>query len=156
MILNTGGPPAQKFEDITKEDCDKYHNQLFYSFFKILQEVKQFATNDLPNSYNYKKIAKQIAELNKTKAELTKQMEIQKKQGQISTAELTQTKINSIMMKINLLNKPYIEYQKKVVAEKKKNIEKQKKLKKLPRKNGLKDIENGNRQRKLNELSTFT
>ena len=40
LILNTGGPPAQKFEDITKEDCDKYHNQLFYSFFKILQEVK--------------------------------------------------------------------------------------------------------------------
>jgi len=101
---------------------------------KTLQEVKQFATNDLPNSYNYKKIAKQIAELNKTKAELTKQMEIQKKQGQISTAELTQTKINSIMMKINLLNKPYIEYQKKVVAEKKKNIEKQKKLQKALKK----------------------
>jgi len=39
LVLNTGGPPAQKFEDITKEDCDKYHNQLFYSFFKILQEV---------------------------------------------------------------------------------------------------------------------
>ena len=40
LVLNTGGPPSQKFEDITKEDCDKYHNQLFYSFIKILQEVK--------------------------------------------------------------------------------------------------------------------
>jgi len=39
LVLNTGGPPAQDFNDITKEDCDKYHNQLFYSFFKILQEM---------------------------------------------------------------------------------------------------------------------
>ena len=40
LVLNTGGPPSQKFEDITKEDCDKYHNQLFYSFFYILQNLK--------------------------------------------------------------------------------------------------------------------
>jgi len=40
LVLNTGGPPSQKFEDITKEDCDKYHNQLFYSFLKIVQKVK--------------------------------------------------------------------------------------------------------------------
>lgn len=40
LVLNTGGPPSQKFEDITKEDCDKYHNQLFYSFFNILQNLK--------------------------------------------------------------------------------------------------------------------
>tara|TARA_R110002074_G_scaffold279852_1_gene451323 strand:- start:169 stop:837 length:669 start_codon:yes stop_codon:yes gene_type:complete len=40
LVLNTGGPPSQKFEDITKEDCDKYHNQLFYSFLKIIQEIK--------------------------------------------------------------------------------------------------------------------
>tara|TARA_R110000851_G_scaffold125513_1_gene256457 strand:+ start:8211 stop:8858 length:648 start_codon:yes stop_codon:yes gene_type:complete len=39
LVLNTGGPPSINFEDITKEDCDKYHNQLFYSFFKILQKV---------------------------------------------------------------------------------------------------------------------
>ena len=37
IVLNTGGPPSQKFKDITREDCEKYHNQLFYSFFKILQ-----------------------------------------------------------------------------------------------------------------------
>jgi 3-oxoacyl-[acyl-carrier protein] reductase len=40
LVLNTGGPPSQKFKDITREDCDKYHNQLFYGFFKILQEIK--------------------------------------------------------------------------------------------------------------------
>jgi len=40
LVLNTGGPPAQKFEDITRDDCDTYHNQLFYSFFKILQNLK--------------------------------------------------------------------------------------------------------------------
>ena len=36
LVLNTGGPPAKNFYDITQEDCLKYHNQLFYSFFKIL------------------------------------------------------------------------------------------------------------------------
>lgn len=40
LVLNTGGPPSQNFLDITKEDCDKYHNQLFYSFFYILQNLK--------------------------------------------------------------------------------------------------------------------
>jgi 3-oxoacyl-[acyl-carrier protein] reductase len=40
LVLNTGGPPSQDFKDITKADCDKYHNQLFYSFLKILQEIK--------------------------------------------------------------------------------------------------------------------
>ena len=40
LILNTGGPPSQDFKSITEEDCNKYHNQLFYSFFKILQEIK--------------------------------------------------------------------------------------------------------------------
>lgn len=39
LVLNTGGPPAKNFYDITQEDCLKYHNQLFYSFFKILQNV---------------------------------------------------------------------------------------------------------------------
>lgn len=39
LVLNTGGPPPQKFEEITRDDCDKYHNQLFYSFFKILQKI---------------------------------------------------------------------------------------------------------------------
>jgi len=40
LVLNTGGPPSQRFQDITKEDCDRYHNQLFYSFFYILQNLK--------------------------------------------------------------------------------------------------------------------
>ena len=56
LVLNTGGPPSQKFKDITKKDCDKYHNQLFYSFLKIIQEIK---INDggyifLISSYNVK------------------------------------------------------------------------------------------------------
>ncbi len=56
LVLNTGGPLSQKFKDITKEDCDKYHNQLFYSFLKILQQIK---INDggyifLISSYNIK------------------------------------------------------------------------------------------------------
>ncbi len=40
LVLNTGGPPSKPFEDITKEDCDRYHNQLFYGFLKIIQEAK--------------------------------------------------------------------------------------------------------------------
>ena len=56
LVLNTGGPPAQKFEDITRDDCDTYHNQLFYSFFRILQNLKR---NDggyifLVSSFNIK------------------------------------------------------------------------------------------------------
>ena len=56
LVLNTGGPPSQSFEKITKEDCDKYHNQLFYGFLKIIQETK---INDngyifLITSYNIK------------------------------------------------------------------------------------------------------
>jgi len=56
LVLNTGGPPAQDFKDITRDDCEKYHNQLFYSFFKILQEIH---LNDngyifLISSYNLK------------------------------------------------------------------------------------------------------
>ena len=67
---------------------------------KTLEEVKKFATTDLTGSFDYKKVGKQITSLNKAKAELTKEMETQKKEGQISTAELTQTKINALMMKI--------------------------------------------------------
>ena len=56
LVLNTGGPPSQKFEDITREDCNKYHDQLFYSFFKMLQNIH---INDggyifLVSSYNIK------------------------------------------------------------------------------------------------------
>tara|TARA_Y100000996_G_scaffold385893_1_gene343560 strand:+ start:129 stop:776 length:648 start_codon:yes stop_codon:yes gene_type:complete len=56
LVLNTGGPNPQKFKDISKKDCVKYHNQLFYSFFKILQEI---IINDngyifLISSYNVK------------------------------------------------------------------------------------------------------
>jgi 3-oxoacyl-[acyl-carrier protein] reductase len=39
LVLNTGGPPAKHYENITEHDCNKYHNQLFYSFFKMLQKI---------------------------------------------------------------------------------------------------------------------
>ena len=40
LILNTGGPPPKEFNAITKEDWEKYHNQLFLGFITILQKIK--------------------------------------------------------------------------------------------------------------------
>ena len=40
LVLNTGGPPPKSFDDITEEDWNKYHNQLFLSFIEILQKLK--------------------------------------------------------------------------------------------------------------------
>ena len=40
LVLNTGGPPAKDFFDITEEDFNKYYNQLFLSFCLLLQKVK--------------------------------------------------------------------------------------------------------------------
>jgi len=40
LVLNTGGPPAKSFWEITDEDWEKYHNQLFVSFCKILQTIR--------------------------------------------------------------------------------------------------------------------
>lgn len=40
LVLNTGGPKAKQFLDITEEDWNKYHNQLFLGFCKILQNIK--------------------------------------------------------------------------------------------------------------------
>ena len=40
LVLNTGGPPAKQFSDVTEEEWKKYHNQLFMSFCKILQNIK--------------------------------------------------------------------------------------------------------------------
>ena len=40
LVLNTGGPPIIKFEKITKEDWNKYHNQLFVGFCTLLQKIK--------------------------------------------------------------------------------------------------------------------
>ncbi len=40
LVLNTGGPPAKDFYDITEEEWLKYFNQLFYSFVYILQNLK--------------------------------------------------------------------------------------------------------------------
>jgi 3-oxoacyl-[acyl-carrier protein] reductase len=40
LVLNTGGPPAKDFFDITEDEWYKYYNQLFYSFVYILQNLK--------------------------------------------------------------------------------------------------------------------
>ena len=40
LILNTGGPKPKPFATITKEDWNKYHNQLFVGFCTILQNIK--------------------------------------------------------------------------------------------------------------------
>ena len=40
LILNTGGPEPKLFSTITKEDWEKYHNQLFLAFCIILQKIK--------------------------------------------------------------------------------------------------------------------
>ena len=39
LILNTGGPEPKPFSTITKEDWEKYHNQLFLGFCIILQKI---------------------------------------------------------------------------------------------------------------------
>ena len=39
LVMNTGGPPAKEFSDITKNDWNKYHNQLFLSFCIMLQKI---------------------------------------------------------------------------------------------------------------------
>jgi len=39
LVLNTGGPPAKDFFDITEDEWLKYYNQLFYSFIYILQNL---------------------------------------------------------------------------------------------------------------------
>ncbi|MFB5608977.1 MAG: SDR family oxidoreductase [Nitrosarchaeum sp.] len=40
LVLNTGGPTAKEFVNITEEEWNKYHNQLFLGFCIILQNIK--------------------------------------------------------------------------------------------------------------------
>lgn len=40
LVLNTGGPPPKKYNDVTEQEWQKYHNQLFLSFVLILQGIK--------------------------------------------------------------------------------------------------------------------
>ena len=40
LVLNTGGPPAKEFSNVTEEDWNKYHNQLFLGFCLLLQTIK--------------------------------------------------------------------------------------------------------------------
>jgi len=40
LVLNTGGPPITQFFDITEEQWEKYHKQLFVGFCLLLQKLK--------------------------------------------------------------------------------------------------------------------
>ena len=40
LVLNTGGPPPKPFADVTEEEWNRYHNQLFLSFCILLQDVR--------------------------------------------------------------------------------------------------------------------
>ena len=40
LVLNTGGPPAKPFCDITDAEWQKYHNQLFAGFVILLREIR--------------------------------------------------------------------------------------------------------------------
>ena len=40
LVLNTGGPPAKEFANVTEEEWQKYHNQLFLGFCILLQKIK--------------------------------------------------------------------------------------------------------------------
>lgn len=39
LVLNTGGPPAKKFHDITEEEWLRYHNQLFLGFCLLIKGI---------------------------------------------------------------------------------------------------------------------
>ena len=39
LVLNTGGPQAKEFSEITEQDWKKYHDQLFLGFCLILQKI---------------------------------------------------------------------------------------------------------------------
>jgi 3-oxoacyl-[acyl-carrier protein] reductase len=40
LVLNTGGPPKKDFCDITDDDWNKYHQQLFLSFASLLKGIE--------------------------------------------------------------------------------------------------------------------
>ena len=56
LVLNTGGPPAIDFFDIEEETWQKYHNQLFLGFCKLLQgiHIKDSGYVFLVSSFNIK------------------------------------------------------------------------------------------------------
>ena len=40
LVLNTGGPAPKQFSEITEDDWNRYHNQLFLGFCAILQNIR--------------------------------------------------------------------------------------------------------------------
>ena len=47
LVLNTGGPPPMEFDDITEEDWQKYHNQLFLGFCLLVRNVPNQYCSDI-------------------------------------------------------------------------------------------------------------
>lgn len=39
LVLNTGGPPAKQFFEVTEEEWQRYHKQLFLGFCLLLQKL---------------------------------------------------------------------------------------------------------------------
>ena len=39
LVLNTGGPPAKDFFEVSRDEWEKYHRQLFLGFCEVLQQV---------------------------------------------------------------------------------------------------------------------
>ena len=40
LVLNTGGPAPKRFRDVTRDDWNRYHNQLFLGFCTLLREIR--------------------------------------------------------------------------------------------------------------------
>ncbi|HXG74507.1 MAG TPA: SDR family oxidoreductase [Candidatus Nitrosotenuis sp.] len=40
LVLNTGGPPPKKFDEVAEKEWQRYHNQLFLSFCILLKNLK--------------------------------------------------------------------------------------------------------------------
>ena len=40
LVVNTGGPPAREFADVSEQDWEKYHRQLFLGPAEILKKIR--------------------------------------------------------------------------------------------------------------------
>lgn len=40
LVVNTGGPPAKKFADVTEQEWSRYHRQIFLGPAEILKKIK--------------------------------------------------------------------------------------------------------------------
>ena len=73
LVLNTGGPPAKNFYDISVKDWEKYFNQIFLSFVLILQgiQIKKNGYVFLISSFHIKEPNKDLILSNTYRVALT-------------------------------------------------------------------------------------